>query len=171
MGMILVVTLLGVAFVVTSACQCYVRNWSLQYLEWSHRKHCVQAEISWSAFAITDVVTDLILLLFPVPMVWKLQLTLSKKISVLLVFFFGSFSTAIGITRMVVILYFTYGMEAPLTITAKSNCIYSYRNIRRVSRPTGYYLYGPNMEFNRSIRGNHRILPTLNTTPCLPIPG
>ncbi|KAJ6081224.1 hypothetical protein N7499_006098 [Penicillium canescens] len=89
--------------------QCHVRNWSLQYFAWSHRRHCIQAEISWSGYAITDVVTDILLLLFPVPLVWQLQLTIFKKISVLLVFLLGSLSTAIGITRMVVLLYFTYG--------------------------------------------------------------
>ncbi|KAJ6078951.1 hypothetical protein N7467_008704, partial [Penicillium canescens] len=68
-----------------------------------------EAEISWSSYAIADVVTDILPLLFPVPLVWQLQLTISKKISVLLVFLLGSLSTAIGITRMVVLLYFTYG--------------------------------------------------------------
>lgn len=109
LGMIIVCTLLALAFLITSAFQCHVRNWSLQYLAWSHRHHCIQAEISWSGYAISDIVTDLVLLFFPVPLVWKLQLTLSKKINVLLVFLLGSLSTAVGITRMVTILYFTYG--------------------------------------------------------------
>lgn len=107
--MMVVCTLLALSFLITSALQCHVRNWNLKYLEWSHRKHCIQAEISWSGYAIADVLTDLVLLLFPVPLVWKLQLTMSKKISVLLVFLLGSLSTAVGIVRMVVILYFTYG--------------------------------------------------------------
>ncbi|KAJ5292491.1 uncharacterized protein N7443_008444 [Penicillium atrosanguineum] len=93
LGMIILCTLLALAFLITSAFQCHVRNW----------------KISWSGYAISDVITDLILLFFPVPLVWKLQLTLSKKISVLLVFLLGSLSTAVGITRMVTILYFTYG--------------------------------------------------------------
>jgi hypothetical protein len=108
--MIAICALLAISFLITSALQCHVRNWSLQYLAWSHRRHCIQAEISWSGYAIADVVTDLLLLLFPVPLVWQLQLTFSKKISVLLVFLLGSLSTAIGITRMVVLLYFTYGL-------------------------------------------------------------
>lgn len=109
--MIVVCTFLALSFLITSAFQCHVRNWSLKYLDWSHRNHCIQAAISWSGYAISDVVTDIILLLFPVPLVWKLQLTMSKRISVLLVFLFGSLSTAVGITRMVVILYLTYGMS------------------------------------------------------------
>ncbi|KAJ5232061.1 hypothetical protein N7468_005017 [Penicillium chermesinum] len=107
--MIIVNTLLAVAFLIVSACQCKVRNWNLKYVDWSHRRHCVQAEVSWSAFAICDVITDILLLLLPIPMVWMLQLTTSKKISVMLVFLLGSLSTAVGIVRMVVILYFTYG--------------------------------------------------------------
>lgn len=71
----------------------------------------IQAEISWSGYAISDVISDFILLFFPIPLVWKLQLTMSKKTSVLLVFLLGSLSTAVGITRMVVILYFTYGIS------------------------------------------------------------
>ena len=108
--MITVCTCLALAFLVTSALQCNVRNWGREHLAWSHRHHCVQAEVSWSGYAISDVITDLIILLIPVPLVLKLQLTLSKKISILLVFLLGSLSTAIGITRMVVILYFAFGM-------------------------------------------------------------
>lgn len=111
--MIIVCTMLALAFLVTSAFQCNVRNWSLQYQTWSHRRHCIQAEISWSGYAIADVITDFTLLLFPVPLVWQLQLTLSKKISVLLVFLLGSLSTAVAIVRMVVILFFTYGRSFP----------------------------------------------------------
>lgn len=111
--MIVICTILALAFLITSAFQCHVRNWGLQYLAWSHRRHCIQAEISWSGYAIADVITDLALLLFPVPLVWKLQLTLSNKVSVLLVFLLGSVSTAVGIVRMVVILYFTYGTSWP----------------------------------------------------------
>ncbi|KAJ6171728.1 hypothetical protein N7470_000795 [Penicillium chermesinum] len=95
--MIIVNTLLAVAFLIVSACQCKVRNWNLKYVDWSHRRHCVQAEVSWSAFAICDVITDILLLLLPIPMVWMLQLTTSKKISVMLVFLLGSLSTAVGI--------------------------------------------------------------------------
>lgn len=109
LGMIVFCTILALAFLITSAFQCNVRNWSLQYLAWSHRRHCIQAEISWSGYAIADVITDIVLLLFPVPFIWKLQLTLSKKISILLVFLLGSLSTAVAIVRMAVILVFTYG--------------------------------------------------------------
>lgn len=107
--MIVLCTLLALAFLITSALQCHVRNWNLKYLAWSHRRHCIQAAISWSGYAISDVVTDLIILLIPAPLIWQLQLTTSKKVSVLVVFLLGSFSTAVGIVRMIVILYFTYG--------------------------------------------------------------
>lgn len=122
--MIVICTVLVLSFLITSAFQCHVRNWSLEHLDWSHRTHCIHAEISWSGYAITNVVTDFILLLSPVPLRWKLQLTLSKKSSMLLVFLLGSLSTTVRITRMVVILYFTYGTsififqhESELTVT------------------------------------------------------
>ena len=117
--MIVVCTLLAIGFLITSAFQCHVRNWSLEYLDWSHRRHCIQAEISWSGFAISDVITDIVLLFFPIPLVWDLQLALSKKISVIVVFLLGSFSTTIGIVRMAVILHFTYGMLYAVTTYTK----------------------------------------------------
>lgn len=107
--MIVICTLLALAFLITSALQCHVRNWSLKYVAWSHRRHCIQAATSWSGYAISDVITDLIILLIPLPLIWQLQLTTSKKVSVLMVFLLGSFSTAVGVVRMAVILYFTYG--------------------------------------------------------------
>ena len=108
--MIVICTFLALSFLISSAFQCHVRSWSLKYLDWSHRKHCIQAEISWSGYAIPDVITDFILLRSPILLVWKLQLSVSKKISVLLVFLLGSLSTAVGITGIVVILYFTHGI-------------------------------------------------------------
>ncbi|KAJ5898854.1 hypothetical protein N7495_003598 [Penicillium taxi] len=110
--MIGVLSLLTIAFVITSTFQCPTRNWSLTHAAWAKKKHCIQSEVSWSGFSISDVATDLIILLFPVIPVWKLQLTTSKKMSVILVSILGSLSTGIGIVRMVVILVFTYNSTA-----------------------------------------------------------
>jgi hypothetical protein len=72
--MIVICTFLALSYLISSAFQCHVRSWSLKYLDWSHRKHCIQAEISWSGYAIPDVITDFILLRFPILLVWRLQL-------------------------------------------------------------------------------------------------
>ncbi|KAJ5570551.1 uncharacterized protein N7459_009981 [Penicillium hispanicum] len=159
--MITVCVFLALAFLITSAFQCHVRNWSRQYLAWSHRHHCIQAEISWSGFAISDVVTDLIILLFPVPLVWSLQLTLSKKISVILVFLLGSLSTAIGVVRMAVVLTFTYGMavlSSPDFVQATPLTTYRCRYLGWVPGLAGYDRDGTGLESGRGVGGGDCVL-------------
>ncbi|KAB8290714.1 hypothetical protein EYC80_008353 [Monilinia laxa] len=53
------------------------------------------------ALSITDFVTDAIVLLIPLPLLWKLRLPTKRKIAVSLVFLLGSVAVAASLTRLV----------------------------------------------------------------------
>jgi hypothetical protein len=98
----------ALAFLTTSSLQCRVRNWELWYVPWTLQNHCISAELSWVGFSISDVATDIFVLSLPLPIVWRLHMSQAKKLTTSVVMLLGLLSTAIGIAKMVVILYFTY---------------------------------------------------------------
>jgi hypothetical protein len=51
--------------------------------------HCINQVGTWIANAISTIATDLVILLLPIPQVWKLQLRISEKIAVLIAFSLG----------------------------------------------------------------------------------
>ncbi|MCJ1404740.1 hypothetical protein MMC11_007966 [Xylographa trunciseda] len=55
-------------------------------------------------FAISDVITDFIILLFPMPLIWRLQLRTQQKVALSGIFFLGALAIAASITRMVIFL-------------------------------------------------------------------
>ncbi|PWY87082.1 hypothetical protein BO94DRAFT_575212 [Aspergillus sclerotioniger CBS 115572] len=63
-------------------------------------EHCINTFGLLIAFAVSDVLVDLIILAIPLPLVMSLHLPLRKRIGILGIFFVGSIATACGIARM-----------------------------------------------------------------------
>lgn len=51
---------------------------------------CSDTVMEQKSFAITDVITDVMILLFPMPLIWRLQMSTTKKVAVTIVFFVGA---------------------------------------------------------------------------------
>ena len=51
--------------------------------------HCIDTATLQNSYAITDLLTDVIILSMPVPMIWRLQMSTKRKISVSGIFFLG----------------------------------------------------------------------------------
>ncbi|MCJ1396026.1 hypothetical protein MMC18_008913 [Xylographa bjoerkii] len=64
---------------------------------------CVNTFMLLYAFAISDVITDIIVLLLPLPMIWQLQLPLGRKIGISCVFLLGLVAVAASVTRLAVV--------------------------------------------------------------------
>ncbi|KAE8548447.1 hypothetical protein EYB25_008825 [Talaromyces marneffei] len=58
---------------------------------------------------ISDLVTDIIVLTLPMPIIWRLRLHWSHKLRISLVFMLGLVATAASITRMIIFLIVSYG--------------------------------------------------------------
>jgi len=64
--------------------------------------NCVKTTILNNAFAISDMLTDLIIIVTPIPFVVKLQMTAGRKLAVIGVFLLGGLTLAMSIMRMVI---------------------------------------------------------------------
>ncbi|MCJ1356783.1 MAG: hypothetical protein MMC33_006779 [Icmadophila ericetorum] len=62
---------------------------------------CVKTEKLLEALAISDFLTDAIIVVIPLPLVWRLHLTTPRKLAVSAVFLLGCVAFAASITRMV----------------------------------------------------------------------
>ncbi|KAK6614270.1 hypothetical protein H4I96_00591 [Botrytis cinerea] len=54
------------------------------------KAHCVDTDMLHNAFAISDVVTDFVIISLPVPMIFGLHLTVARKIGILAIFSLGA---------------------------------------------------------------------------------
>ncbi|CAG8971838.1 hypothetical protein HYALB_00001949 [Hymenoscyphus albidus] len=72
------------------------------------------------SLAISDVLMDIIILLFPVPLVLKLQLSRSNKFAVMVIFFLGAISFIASVVRLVIILQ---GLDAQFAASADQDFV------------------------------------------------
>ncbi|ESZ99047.1 hypothetical protein SBOR_0581 [Sclerotinia borealis F-4128] len=74
---------------------------------WSSPKavatYCADYKYIQLGHATSDVATDLLVLFIPLPIIWKLQMTMSQKLSLMCVFVLGYISTAAATARIVFI--------------------------------------------------------------------
>ncbi|KAF4629023.1 hypothetical protein G7Y89_g9132 [Cudoniella acicularis] len=61
------------------------------------------------AFAATDAITDLMVILTPIPMLWGLQMSIKRRLALMGIFLLGALSTASSILRMVFVVVDIYG--------------------------------------------------------------
>ncbi|KGO53358.1 hypothetical protein PEX1_082550 [Penicillium expansum] len=67
---------------------------------------CINQVATWVANAVSTIATDIVILVLPIPQVWKLQLRMSEKIAVLVAFSLGFFVVFASAYRFSVL--FTY---------------------------------------------------------------
>jgi hypothetical protein len=61
---------------------------------------CINTRKQAFAFATSDFITDVIILVVPIPMIWKLRLPTGRKVAITAVFLIGLFATIISFLRM-----------------------------------------------------------------------
>ncbi|KAF2454427.1 hypothetical protein BDY21DRAFT_374041 [Lineolata rhizophorae] len=66
---------------------------------------CVETLPLMFGFSLTDMIFDFVILLMPLPKVWHLQLTVSRKISLCFVFALGGFACIGALMRLVWVIY------------------------------------------------------------------
>ena len=64
---------------------------------------CDKTEVHLLALVITDFITDAIILIFPIPLIWRLHMAVGRKLAVMAVFLLGSVAVAASLTRLVFI--------------------------------------------------------------------
>ncbi|KAJ8128843.1 hypothetical protein O1611_g4794 [Lasiodiplodia mahajangana] len=110
-SMIGLTALWALAFFFTTVFQCGDR-WSLN---WSpigiFLTECIESLNVLTVFAATDILSDLIIIAMPVPLIWRLQLPTRKKIALNSVFLIGLFTIGAGIARAYMYLVTSYDKE------------------------------------------------------------
>lgn len=73
--------------------------------------HCINQVGTWIANATSTIVTDLAILILPIPQIWKLQLKRSEKIALTVIFSLGFFVVFASVYRFTVL--FSYRASDP----------------------------------------------------------
>ncbi|KAF2258878.1 hypothetical protein CC78DRAFT_477090 [Lojkania enalia] len=76
------------------------------------QEKCVDTFKVGYSFSISDFVSDVLILLIPIPFIWQLRLPLEKRLAVTLVFFLGVLSSAASLIRMLWMIWaYNVGMD------------------------------------------------------------
>ncbi|KAM3417701.1 hypothetical protein BST61_g5935 [Cercospora zeina] len=90
----------ALVFIFITAFQCTPVNFTWNQWDKEHPGHCndINAQ-SWASAAL-NIALDLVVAILPMPMLWKMNLNIRKKILVMLMFSVGSFVTFVSILRL-----------------------------------------------------------------------
>ncbi|KAI0546921.1 hypothetical protein F4679DRAFT_555780 [Xylaria curta] len=103
-ALVFIVISAALAAVVTSLAGC--RPFSTRWTDFSAdaSKKCINYLTLWRATSVPNIVTDVVMLILPQPVVWKLHLPKQQKLAVSLVFFLGSIGIVASVLRFSVVL-------------------------------------------------------------------
>ncbi|MCJ1344611.1 hypothetical protein MMC31_002814 [Peltigera leucophlebia] len=68
---------------------------------------CINQQLLWALSSLPNIITDLIMLALPVPVIWKIQLSWKDKVGLMLTFGTGSIGTITSILRFLFFLRYT----------------------------------------------------------------
>ncbi|KAA8570253.1 hypothetical protein EYC84_002565 [Monilinia fructicola] len=98
-GVVLVWTF---GFFFTMMFECRTEFWAFWSTLSDLLTHCLDDVKFQRVLSISDVVSDILILLIPIPIIWQLNLSIERKVAVCGVFLMGSLAVAFGIVRLVV---------------------------------------------------------------------
>ncbi|KAI0546955.1 hypothetical protein F4679DRAFT_555922 [Xylaria curta] len=116
--MIGVITAWSISFFFVTLFQCgtqWQKNWAPIAIFLSQ---CINTLDLLTVFTATDIVTDFIIILMPVPMIWKLHMPIKRKVGITSIFMVGFFTIGAGIARAYVYLVTSYDKEDNLDFIA-----------------------------------------------------
>ncbi|KAI0521993.1 hypothetical protein F5B22DRAFT_643574 [Xylaria bambusicola] len=102
---------------------CRLNFWALWATARAVFDHCIRDTGPNFAVIISDVITDVVIIVTPIPLIWRLNLTLGRKIGITAVFLFGLITFAASLTRLVLtsrILGVGHGLNADPILLATS---------------------------------------------------
>ncbi|KAL9630654.1 MAG: hypothetical protein Q9164_006311, partial [Protoblastenia rupestris] len=92
------------------------------------KAHCVDTSMLHNAFAISDVVTDVLIIILPIPMILRLHLTIRRKMGLCAIFGLGALAVGASIVRMVIFIQATsanYDPNADFALLCTSGAYWS----------------------------------------------
>ncbi|CAJ2512980.1 Uu.00g010990.m01.CDS01 [Anthostomella pinea] len=99
------------AFLFTTIFQCGTR-WTMNWAPIGiFLTQCIESLNVLTVFSVTDILSDLIIIAMPVPVIWRLHQPTRKKIALTSIFLVGFFTIGAGIARTYMYLVTSYDKE------------------------------------------------------------
>ncbi|CAI6336764.1 unnamed protein product [Periconia digitata] len=112
---ITVISLWGASLTLTYVFACGVRWELISAPPWETYGHCIDPMKLGYFFMYSDFVTDVLVVIIPIPFVWRMRLSWRTKCAVLCVFLLGAFTTVCSLLRMLFMLWsFEVGIDPTL---------------------------------------------------------
>ncbi|THZ29490.1 hypothetical protein D6C89_01993 [Aureobasidium pullulans] len=112
---------LGAIFSSLFACVPVRANWDLTV----EADRCIDKKAFYIGNGVMNIITDLMILALPIPIVWRLSLELRQKIILSVVFTLGSISCVISLVRLLSIITWIRVGDADITYTLQSIVVWS----------------------------------------------
>lgn len=100
-SLIILVILWTLGFLLTLIFDCkthFDTNWG----PLSDLERCLDTFTQFLAYSISDVITDVFILVLPLPLVWRMHMPIERKVAVSCIFLLGTLAIVAGILRLVV---------------------------------------------------------------------
>lgn len=89
-GLIALLAAWTVSFLLANILQCGTRLSALWTSADDTLRYCKAAAPATYGFVVSDIITDFLVLISPIPVVWRMQVTTAKKIGILAIFALGT---------------------------------------------------------------------------------
>ncbi|KJZ76354.1 hypothetical protein HIM_04083 [Hirsutella minnesotensis 3608] len=100
--MIALIIMWIVAFFFAKLFECRLKFWAIWGSPIDLMRECIRTFQLNYAFCITDFITDVLVIFFPIPMIWRLKLSRRKKFATSAIFLLGIVAVAASLTRLVI---------------------------------------------------------------------
>lgn len=74
-----------------------------QYWSYAPGGFCIQTKVPYIVGSVLFAVSDAVVLLFPMPLIWRMRTSWRRRLQITGIFLLGSFVVAIGIVKAVLI--------------------------------------------------------------------
>ncbi|XXH03066.1 hypothetical protein Hte_009456 [Hypoxylon texense] len=118
--LLVIVAAWSISFFFATLFACRLSFWAVWGSTVDLITQCIESMQLVLALCITDFMTDVIIICIPIPLVWRLNLTTTRKIAVSIVFLLGAVTIAASLTRLVIIaraVAIGFDSDATLVIT------------------------------------------------------
>ncbi|KAI1458681.1 hypothetical protein F4805DRAFT_473998 [Annulohypoxylon moriforme] len=100
-ALITIVTMWTTAWLFESIFNCNLNFLAVQGTSQALRTKCVNFSVADLMLCITDFVIDIVIIIFPVPLIWNLNVSARRKIATSGIFLLGAATIATSLTRVV----------------------------------------------------------------------
>ncbi|KAI1800517.1 hypothetical protein F4811DRAFT_26112 [Daldinia bambusicola] len=101
-GMLVFIILWMMGFVLTTIFQCKLYFSAAWTSPIAQLEHCISQPKVALALTITDFITDIVIMIIPIPLIWQLRLKPAKKIAITAVFLLGAVTVGVSLLRLIV---------------------------------------------------------------------